>query len=125
MLESIEQRTNDSPLFIERRDYAEALFGDLDQVWESDKNPQWLARELVRAGEELQGLYLACGTKDSLYAPNIRLRDELRRLGADVTWDESPHGHEWDFWDAQIKKVIDWLPLADAAAGINSGNVGV
>ncbi len=28
-----------------------------------------------------------------------------------------------DFWDAQIRKVLDWLPLDSADNGINSGNV--
>lgn len=36
---------------------------------------------------------------------------------------ESAGGHEWDFWDTYLKKAIDWLPLEDGKAGINSGNV--
>lgn len=29
------------------------------------------------------------------------------------TYEEGPGGHDWDFWDTFIKKVIDWLPLDD------------
>lgn len=125
VLEGIEKRTNESPLFIERRDYAEAVFGDLDTVHDCDKDPLWNAKKLAASGKELPELYLACGTKDSLYAPNIHLRDALVDLGYDVTWDEAPYGHEWDFWDLEVKKAIDWLPLGEADAGVNSGNVGV
>ena len=33
------------------------------------------------------------------------------RPEADVTWDEDEKaGHEWDFWDVQIEKVLEWLP---------------
>ena len=125
VMESFKTRTDDVPLFIESRSYAQDLFGDLDKVDESDKNPLWSARQLVKAGADLPEIYLSCGTKDSLYDVNVRTRDELRTLGFDVTWDEGPFGHEWDFWDQQVGKLIDWLPLEDAAAGINSGNVGV
>ena len=125
VIDGIEKRTDDAPLFIEGRAYAEDLFGDLDQVWESDKNPLWSAQQIVKAGAELPKLYMSCGTKDSLFGVNERFRDAFRELGADVTWDEGPFGHEWDFWDQQVGRLIDWLPLGDAAAGINSGNVGV
>lgn len=48
---------------------------------------------------------------------------KLIEKGADVTWDEEEAGHEWDFWDSQIKKVLDWLPLDDINSGLSSGNV--
>ena len=39
-------------------------------------------------------------------------RDLLRNDGADVTYEEKPGAaHEWDFWDEQIRKTLDWLPL--------------
>ena len=36
---------------------------------------------------------------------------QKKENGIDVTWDEEDAGHEWCFWDSQIKKVLDWLPL--------------
>ncbi len=54
------------------------------------------------------------------------MRDYLRQAGMDVTYEEGPGGHEWDFWNRYIKKVLDWLPLQEEAeAGISSGNVGI
>lgn len=32
--------------------------------------------------------------------------------------------HSWDFWDQEIKKVLDWLPLNDVNQGATSGSVG-
>lgn len=54
-------------------------------------------------------LYQACGTKDFLYALNVRARDRLLSMGADLTWAEGPGGHDWTFWDAHIQLVLDWL----------------
>ena len=33
--------------------------------------------------------------------------------------------HEWDFWDAYIKKAIEWLQMEKSGLGISSGNVGL
>ena len=66
---------------------------------------------------------MSCGTADDLYDANVNFRDFLRENGAEVTWDEEDAGHEWDFWDSQIRKVLDWLPLEEGNLGLNSGNV--
>lgn len=126
IMEGLEARTNETPFFIERRDFAESIFGELSKVRDSDKNPEWLVKKLAEENAAFPKIYLACGTEDSLLEPNRRFKDFLLTSGVDVTYEEGPGGHEWDFWNKYIKKIIDWLPLDDsAAAGINSGNVGI
>ena len=89
-------------------------------------NPKWLVERLKEQGAELPKMYLACGTGDSLLEPGREMRDYLRQAGMDVTYEEGPGGHEWDFWNRYIKKVLVWLPLQEEAeAGISSGNVGI
>ena len=104
-----------------------AVFGDLVDAAQTDKNYQVAyarLRERVAAGEaELPKVYLACGTEDGFLPSTRAFRDQLVADGVDVTYDEQPGGHEWDFWDTQIKKVIDWLPLDDAAQGFGSGAI--
>ena len=126
VVDDIEKRTNDTPIFIERRDFAESIFGDLSKVEKSDLNPEWLIKQLSDGHTELPKVYLACGTEDSLLEGNRKMRDYMQAAGMDVTYEEGPGAHEWAFWNRYIKKVIDWLPLdEDTLAGINSGNVGV
>ena len=111
---SVSQRMN--------MEFEEGLFGNLDEAVASDKNPIWLARELAgKAG--LPKIYLACGTEDRLITHSRNFRALLMECGFDVTYEESPGDHNWDFWDTYIKKAIDWLPLGEASQGINSGNV--
>lgn len=102
--------------------FQEGLFGDLEKAAKSDKNPVWLAKDLA-GSRELPKIYLACGTEDHLITHSRSFRDLLIANGFDVTYEEGPGGHEWDFWDTYIKKAIDWLPLDEASRGINSGNV--
>ena len=104
-------------------------FGSMKEGWYSDKNPQFIAAELAKkkaAGEAVNfpKIYMACGVSDGLLPANQAVRDDLTAKGFDVTYEEGPGAHEWDFWDTYIEKVLNWLPLDDANAGINSGNVG-
>ena len=43
---------------------------------------------------------------------NLSVRDRLREMNVDLTYDESAGIHNWDYWDPQIRKVLEWLPLA-------------
>ncbi len=61
----------------------------------------------------LPSLYLACGTEDHLVEGNRRFVDALHERGVDHESVFRPGGHEWDFWDAEIEKVISWLPLGN------------
>ena len=99
------------------------VFGDLEEARRSDKNPAVLLEKLKKSGKDIPKIYLTCGLQDSLLDANRRYRDLFREAGADITYVEEDGGHEWDFWDRQIKKVIDWLPLDQKEYGLGSGNV--
>ena len=123
-LEQMAARTEDAPFFLESKSYAEACFGDLSTVLESDKNPRWLVKQMKKAGKDLPKIYMACGEQDGLLPVNKDMAQFLEIQGADVTFEIGPGNHEWDFWDAYIKKAIDWLPTEESGLGVNSGNIG-
>lgn len=123
--DGLADRTDDVSLFIEGRTYAEGVFGDLAQVKGSEKDPKWLAAKIKEEGAAFPDIYMACGTEDGLLGVNRDFKDFLVGLGVGLTYEEGPGVHDWNFWDCYIKKAIDWLPLEEQAAGINSGNVGV
>jgi putative tributyrin esterase len=52
-----------------------------------------------------------CGTEDFLYNDNIRFRDHAQSFGLPLEYGEGPGAHEWEPWDTQIRKVVDWLPI--------------
>lgn len=125
IIEDLSERTNDSTYLVERRDYAEAIFGDLEQVVKSDKNPKYLIEKLQAEGAKIPAIYMACGKEDRLLAGNRDFAEFLKKRGVEVTLEEGPGGHEWNFWDTYIKKGLEWLPLEHTGSGINSGNVGI
>ncbi len=87
------------------------LFDNIEAASKTNMNPKVAALEMLEEKRSIPNIYMACGTKDDLMGANVRFRDFLLENGIDVTWDEDDYGHDWDFWDSQIKKVLDWLPL--------------
>ena len=48
--------------------------------------------------KDVPAIYMACGTDDSLIKENRDYRDFLLQQGINVTYEEGPGAHEWDFW---------------------------
>lgn len=83
----------------------------------AELDPATAAKKNVEAGKKLPKMYIACGAKDFLFEADKSFRDEMIKLGADVTWEEHPdYGHEWRFWDMYVEKFLDWVPRTDAFA---------
>ena len=68
-------------------------------------------------------MYMCIGTDDFLLATNRKYRDFLLEEKVDLTYEEGPGNHEWDFWDRYILKILDWLALNKKDEGLNSGHV--
>lgn len=92
------------------------VFGDLTAARETNKNPRVALAEIIAEKRPMPKMYMACGLQDSLIVPNRILRDHFRAEGLDVTYEETEGQHDWDFWDVQIQKVLNWLPLTKPTA---------
>ena len=84
------------------------IFGDLEQLKGSDNDLFALADRLVAAKRALPRLYAWCGTEDFLYGDNRKAWDYVRKLGFDLTWEESEGDHQWKYWDEKIQDVLRW-----------------
>jgi S-formylglutathione hydrolase FrmB len=87
------------------------IFGPAGGLAHSANDLFHLAAQLVRRPGPRPALYQWCGTEDFLHADNVRFRDRAAALGLALTSEEGPGGHDWACWDAQIRRVLDWLPL--------------
>ena len=85
-------------------------FGELDKVAGGPHDLFALAQKVSRTAVKPR-LYQYCGTEDFLYQDNLRLRDFIRPLGFDYTYEETPGDHTWIHWDRMIQKVLVWLAL--------------
>lgn len=87
------------------------LFDNIEEASKTNKNPRVAVEELLSEKRHIPKFYMACGTKDDLMPANVAFRDFLQKKGIEVIWDEEDYGHDWDFWDSQIKKILNWLPV--------------
>lgn len=101
--------------------YYESIFGDLTKLKGSDKDYYALVNH--HDIKDLPHMYMCVGTEDFLLKNNRDYRDFLLEKGVDLTYEEGPGGHEWNFWDRYILKILHWLPLNSSQSGLNSGNV--
>ena len=90
------------------RRYWEDVFGPAEDVSGSE-NDLFAAATALTDPALRPRIYMWCGTEDFLYAQNIRMRDHLRALGYDLTYEESPGDHQWRYWDKKIADALDWL----------------
>ena len=87
---------------VQRPAYARALFGQDTEPWDT----LTLARQ---CGARAPELWLSCGAQDDLLEENIALVNGLCQAGIPAYFDQPPGAHNWDFWDREIQRVIDWL----------------
>lgn len=55
-------------------------------------------------------LYLSCGAQDSLLPENRAFHQHLEALQWKHDYSEPAGAHDWSVWEAEIQRVIDWLP---------------
>ena len=106
-------------------EFDKKLFEDTEAAGKTNLNPRVAFDEMLAEGRPVPKFYMSCGTLDPLYQANVDMRDFVKSKGVDVTWDEEERAHDWDFWDSQILKYLNWLPLGEINSGLSSGNVKV
>jgi len=95
----------------EEKDFWTNIFGDAKQVKDSENDLLALATRLKHAGKEMPKIFICCGTEDFLYHQSITMKAHVEALDYELTYEESPGGHDWKYWDTQIQRVLDWLPI--------------
>ncbi len=88
-----------------------AIFGDLDKVAGSEMDLFHQARRLMESNVKPPALYQWCGTEDFLYPMNVRFKQFADQIGLPVDYSEGPGDHQWMYWDLEIQRVLNWLPL--------------
>jgi S-formylglutathione hydrolase FrmB len=99
----------------ERRVEFELIFGDLQELPGSDRDLFHLAARLAKSDSPRPNLYQCCGTEDSLHEHYVRFQELAESLGLELTSEDGPGRHGWGYWDRQIRRVLEWLPVRPAA----------
>ena len=89
--------------------YYRNCFGDLENLTESDNNPEILVKKIIQQGKDIPKIYMACGTEDFLLAENRCFHDFLIAHNVNVEYFESSGGHDMTFWDEYFAKGFEWM----------------
>jgi S-formylglutathione hydrolase FrmB len=86
------------------------IFGSEDELKGGESDLHFKLEGLIASGKTMPRFYQTCGTEDFLYPINVEFRDKFKDR-IDLTYHEESGIHEWGYWDRNIKRIIDWLPL--------------
>ena len=94
----------------ERRMEFRQIFGGVSRLAADGNDLFVLAADAMKSGAKLPKIISFCGTDDRLLANNRRFTAHLERLKyPGFHYYERPGRHNWDFWDAHIPEVLDFL----------------
>ncbi|WP_053217119.1 alpha/beta hydrolase [Virgibacillus senegalensis] len=86
------------------------VFGQ-DEIKDTYEDLLWLLTYNEKNPGTKPVLYQACGTEDFLFPQNQTFREKCTQTSLSLTTDFGPGDHHWQYWDEQIKKVLEWLPI--------------
>ena len=87
------------------KNFYESVFGDLDKIKDSDKNPKYL----IENCGDIPEIFMACGMDDFLYEKNVDFYEFLKSKGIEANFVEAQGEHTWEFCDKYIKEFIKTL----------------
>ncbi len=94
---------------IQDYNYYSRVFGDVNKLLGSDRDPEGLVAGMKEKGQKIPEIYMACGTEDFLLNENRRFHQYLVSEGVEHTYLESPGNHDWKFWNEYIEKAVKWM----------------
>ena len=88
--------------------FSAALPGTTLEYQKTQEDAYYNAKNNVLLNKNLPKFMITVGTEDFLVEACRMFHKELKSLGYEATFTEIPgFGHEWDFWDSELKKAFD------------------
>ncbi|NLK38004.1 MAG: prolyl oligopeptidase family serine peptidase [Epulopiscium sp.] len=86
------------------------IVGHPEKIPSSDTDIFYLAQQCMERNVDVPKGYISCGLEDeACYPMNQKLKEHLEKIGYPFQYHESHGAHEWNFWDAEIQKIVKWL----------------
>ena len=89
----------------------EELYASGRMTEDTDADLFLLAKRHIDAKTPLPRLFISCGVDDFVYPANQSGTKKFAVLDLDMTYEQHPGIHDWDYWDLHINRAIQWLNL--------------
>ena len=89
-----------------RKDEFALLFGDLEKLVGSEHDPAvWLERA-AKDTSQLPRLFISVSRQEDIYPLSGMFHEACQSLGVQSEYYEEDGGHDWLFWDGQIRRFL-------------------
>lgn len=103
--ENLQNDNNFYSYMIGNNNYFEQVFGNLNNLQNSENNPIFC----VKKAKNMPEVYMACGCNDFLIKENKSVKKQLENENVKLYYTETDGIHDWSFWNSQIPLAIKWL----------------
>ena len=90
-------------------EYLSDVFGNVGDIDKKGLDLESLYQKKKSSGTEMPHIYLACGSEDFVLDYSRKFSEFLKREKANFRYNETPGGHEWDFWEKHTEKGFEWI----------------
>jgi S-formylglutathione hydrolase FrmB len=89
-----------------RRDEFAFLFGDLEKLAGSEHDPAVWLKRAAQNPSLLPRLFIAVSRQEDIYPLSGMFHAACQSLGVQAEYHEEDGGHDWFFWDGQIRRFL-------------------
>jgi S-formylglutathione hydrolase FrmB len=89
-----------------RRDEFAFLFGDLEKLAGSEHDPAVWLKRAAQNPSLLPRLFIAVSRQEDIYPLSGMFHAACQSLGLPAEYHEEDGGHDWFFWDGQIRRFL-------------------
>ena len=89
-----------------RRDEFAFLFGDLEKLAGSEHDPAVWLKRAAQNPFLLPRLFIAVSRQEDIYPLSGMFHAACQSLGVQAEYHEEDGGHDWFFWDGQIRRFL-------------------
>jgi S-formylglutathione hydrolase FrmB len=82
------------------------LFGDLDELAGGEHDPATWLHQAAQNPASLPKLFISVSRQEDLYPLSVQFHAACQSLGIQSEYHEEDGGHDWFFWDKQIKLFL-------------------
>jgi putative tributyrin esterase len=89
-----------------RKDEFALLFGDLDKLVGSEHDPAVWLESAAKNTSQLPRLFISVSRQEDIYPLSGMFHEACQSLGVQSEYYEEDGGHDWLFWDGQIRRFL-------------------
>jgi S-formylglutathione hydrolase FrmB len=92
-----------------RKDEFALLFGDLEKLVGSEHDPALWLEDAAKIISQLPHLFISVSRQEDVYLLSGMFHEACQSLGIQSEYHEEDGGHDWLFWDGQIRRFLSTI----------------